>query len=278
MSNLPPPVLTLPPTTTIQPERLRNLVVALIFASAVCFGMLAVRALVSSKVESLGFFGNLLLAWIPLLLAWAICCLLDQGAIASDRRGSTLGVLEAISPRALQPRVGGSAGNGGRELRTARPWMIAALFILWFLFFPNAPYIVTDLVHLKTRPPVPRWFDYILMIEHAITGLFLMYLSLTLLHAPVRERWGATRGWLFVFTMLSAASLGVYVGRFFRWNSWDVILRPGKPARDLGRFFQEDTVIQTLFFCSAFLALLAMVYLVLHALAHLHARDSREDV
>jgi len=223
--------------TTIDRVRLRNVIVALIFASLICLGMLAVRALVSSKLERTGFSYNLLLAWIPLVLSLAICRLLDRSAPA---------------------------------------WMLAVLLALWVLFFPNAPYIVTDLVHLKTRPPVPRWFDYIFMMAHAITGLFLAYLSLALLQARIRERWGVWRAWLFVFLMLSAASLGVYVGRFFRWNSWDVLLRPEKPARDLARFFQGDTLQQALLFCSAFLSLLAMVYLVLHALAHLHAPDERE--
>lgn len=221
-------------------RRIRAAVGALVIASVVCGGMLAVRALIAGRAESLGFFTNLLLAWIPLVLAFAICWELDR----------------------TRPRR----------------WLVAAIFALWLLFYPNAPYIVTDLVHLKTKPPLPRWFDYTFMMAHAITGLFLGYLSLAVLHERVRLHAGKLAGWSFVAAMLGAASLGVYVGRFFRWNSWDVLVRPGKPARDLGRFFHSDTLLQLFFFWSTFFSLLIVVYVVFHAFSQLRSpQESAEE-
>jgi len=55
-----------------------------------------------------------------------------------------------------------------------------------------------------------------------------------------------------------------------RWNSWDV-LRPWRFLRDLSAFKNPPTVIEALAFCATFFLLSVMVYVVLHALAHLHA-------
>ena len=106
----------------------------------------------------------------------------------------------------------------------------AALFagvFLWLLFFPNAPYLVTDLIHLaRTRPPVPLWFDLALFLSFAWNGLMLGYLSLLDLHSTMAKRFGRRAGWAFAGAALVLASFGIYIGRFLRWNSWDLFVRP----------------------------------------------------
>ncbi|MCA9998809.1 MAG: DUF1361 domain-containing protein [Anaerolineales bacterium] len=97
---------------------------------------------------------------------------------------------------------------------------------LWLLFFPNAPYILTDFVHLRQRGNVPLWFDFLLLLAFALAGLYVGLLSLDWLHRLVAGKNGRFSGWLFVLTTLTLSSFGVYMGRFWRWNSWDMLLRP----------------------------------------------------
>lgn len=228
-----------PSFSPIPAHRTRTVVYSLVAASGICLLLLIMRAVLAQEVRWTGFFGNLILAWIPLLFSWLLCGQLDR----ADRR----------------------------------PWLIGSLFVGWLLFFPNSAYIVTDMVHLKTREPIPRWFDYILITAYAWTGLFLGYVSLTLLHHRVRAAFGRMAGWGFVSLMLGLGSFGIYVGRFFRWNSWDVIARPWKILDDLVKFVELPTLRHVAAFCAAFFLLSVLVYLVLHAIAHLHAPEPAQS-
>ncbi|HRQ38488.1 MAG TPA: DUF1361 domain-containing protein [Chloroflexota bacterium] len=105
--------------------------------------------------------------------------------------------------------------------------------ILWLLFFPNALYIVTDLLHLRPRVDVPLWYDMILLFSFALTGLCLGFASLSLLQSRVAAHWGHRVGWLFALAAMALAGLGVYIGRFLRWNSWDVFSSPTSLLLDL---------------------------------------------
>ncbi|WP_375417456.1 DUF1361 domain-containing protein [uncultured Hymenobacter sp.] len=97
---------------------------------------------------------------------------------------------------------------------------------VWLLFFPNAPYLLTDLFHLQPRPAVPYWYDLALILSCAWNGLMLAYASLTDMQALVRCRLGATAGWIFAALALTLGSFGIYLGRYLRFNSWDVLTNP----------------------------------------------------
>ena len=213
-------------------HRVRVAVVALIFASALSLAMLAGRTFFIGRVE-LGFYvWNLVLAWLPLLFAL---------------------------------RVYRLAGR-----RPARWWPLALAAGLWFFFFPNAPYLVTDFLHLKLRPPVPEWFDIVMMMSFAWTGLLLGYLSLQLMQETVRLRKGTRWGWVFAVAMLALGSLGIYIGRFARWNSWDVIVRPHGLAGDIFHRADLKSNPEMLAFVLTFLCFSLLSYATLHALTHLH--------
>lgn len=112
------------------------------------------------------------------------------------------------------------------------PWLQKqklSLFILlsiWLLFFPNAPYILTDLFHLRLKTGAPIWFDLVLILSFAWTGLLFGFVSLMDIEKLLTERFKKWISLSVIGILLFMAGFGVYVGRFLRWNSWDIIQQP----------------------------------------------------
>ena len=144
---------------------------------------------------------------------------------------------------------------------------IAAFF--WLIFFPNAPYILTDFQHLAgTWRDVPVWYDVMLLIWFAFTGLLLGMVSLFLMQEIIRREFGRWVGWGFVAFVAGVSSAGVYVGRFLRWNSWDIF-------RDLSGMAQhtiqsaQDPSLQSIGFTTLFGAFFLFLYITLYTFGHL---------
>lgn len=125
----------------------------------------------------------------------------------------------ALIPFGLSTMLGLSAGR--LQARVLLP-----VGALWLLFFPNAPYILTDLFHLEPRAGVPYWFDLALILSCAWNGVMLAYASLIDMHALVVRRLGWWSGWAFATVALVLSSFGIYLGRYLRFNSWDIISNP----------------------------------------------------
>ncbi len=111
------------------------------------------------------------------------------------------------------------------EFQKSRTIMLI-VSLSWLLFFPNAPYILTDLFHLRLDSDVPIWYDLILILTYAWTGLLMGLLSLR----DLSEIWQSkySHKWLKFIPalLLFLASFGVYLGRYLRWNSWDILHQP----------------------------------------------------
>jgi uncharacterized membrane protein len=99
-------------------------------------------------------------------------------------------------------------------------------FVIWLVFLPNAPYIITDFVHLTQRPGIPFWYDTALLISCAGTGLLLGYTSIADVQAAITRRFSALAGWVLVIAAVLLSGFGIYLGRFLRWNSWDTVASP----------------------------------------------------
>lgn len=100
------------------------------------------------------------------------------------------------------------------------------VFCVWLAFFPNAPYLLTDLVHLKQRVGVPLWFDVLFLSAFAWAGCTVGWDSLSRVHFELQRRVGAFRAALLVSAVVLATGLGVFLGRFERLNSWEVVTDP----------------------------------------------------
>jgi uncharacterized membrane protein len=202
-------------------------------ASAVLFSGMTVTLLVA-RAHLYGYrvyrpmLLNLALAWIPLICV-AVALLYFLGFIETTR------------------------------------WAPLALLVVWCLFFPNSTYLITEFHHLKddvTR--VPYWFDTVVILSLALCGVLLGAFSLLLvqyvleLYVPWPLTWLIFAGYLFV------SNLGIYIGRFMRFNSWDVVANPLRLVRHVwGELAQPQTRRNMLLFASVFTAFLASFYLFL---------------
>jgi uncharacterized membrane protein len=145
-----------------------------------------------------------------------------------------------------------------------RWWVLVIPGALWLAFFPNAPYILTDLLHLRQRLPIPLWYDTGMLLAFALAGLFLGVFSLHAMQKLVRYHGGSFVSWLFVLVALGLGGLGVYLGRFLRWNSWDLLLNPRGVLGDVAiRVADPLAHPQTLGVTFLFAALLFVCYLAL---------------
>ncbi|NRD44097.1 DUF1361 domain-containing protein [Corallococcus exiguus] len=120
-----------------------------------------------------------------------------------------------------------------------RPWLLAPLALGWLALFPNAPYLVTDFIHLRQRPVVPLWFDAALLALFAATGWLLGLLSLDIWKRWLEERWGRTAAWAFVAFTSGLCGYGIYLGRVERWNSWDVLSEPDRLLRAMASHVRD---------------------------------------
>lgn len=111
------------------------------------------------------------------------------------------------------------------------------LFFLWLLFFPNAPYLVTDVLHIVSSLPSLLWYDSLLLFFFGWIGLLLGMLSLLHIHQYLKTRLNYLISELIIFSVCLVSSFGVYLGRFGRWNSWDIFINPFNLIKDLFYIF-----------------------------------------
>jgi uncharacterized membrane protein len=219
-------------------NRYKIAIFALMFtASSICAFLVAARIAYSDSQRFTGLIWNLILAWIPFLLA-----------------------------------------NLAYSL-TWKKWMLYLVLpvavLLWLIFFPNALYILTDLQHLANKSSTaPLWYDVIVMIWFGWTGLLLGLVSLYLMHDIVQRSFGRLTGWTFVFLVSIMSSFGVYLGRFVRFNSWDILNDPKEIAVTiLG--LAIDPSMRLVAFTILFAVFYLFIYLTLYSFAHLTQERSR---
>ena len=200
-------------------------------ASIVCVAMFRFRASLSGSTHYAFLIWNLFLAWIPFGIAYVT-------------------YITSISRRWLYLLIPVSA-------------------FLWLIFFPNAPYILTDFQHLSYGGnEVPVWYDVILLIWFSFTGLFLGMVSLFLMQEIIRREFGRWFGWGFVVLVAVLTTVGIYMGRFLRWNSWDILGNPGGLAQ-FTLYYLINPTPRSLIFFSLFAPFFLFVYLLLYAFGHL---------
>ncbi len=159
-----------------------------------------------------------------------------------------------------------------------RSWILMlVLMLIWILFFPNSPYILTDLFHLRVRHPVPLWYDLVLILSFAFSGMLLGFLSLMDIQKWIKKRSSSFWSWLSAVLALLLGSFGIYVGRFLRWNSWDILMNPVELIADMGdRIIHPRNHPRTYGITLLFFFFLLMVYVFLHVFKN-NSRSLEKD-
>ena len=113
-----------------------------------------------------------------------------------------------------------------------QPIKLAVYLAVWLIFFPNAPYIITDFLHLKPQPNCPFWFDSLLLYSYTITGLLLGIFSALLVLKKMKDFFAPWKARGFMLFAMLLSGYGIYVGRFLRYNSWDLLTAPWQIGAD----------------------------------------------
>jgi uncharacterized membrane protein len=169
------------------------LVLALSSAFSVCLSFIRVYA--SGTNWFLFLDWNLFLAWIPLVCS-------TVSLFLSQKKDSSV-------------------------------WLKGLFLFVWFIFFPNCPYIITDLFHLRIEQTVPLWFDVALIFSFVWNGLVLGFVSLLDIQFILEKKLKKVYSWSIVSAVLVLAGFGIYLGRYLRWNSWDIVQHPILLFRDI---------------------------------------------
>lgn len=106
------------------------------------------------------------------------------------------------------------------------PWKFRGLLLAWLLFIPNSFYIITDLFHLTHIDSAPKWFDLLLLFSFAWNGLLLGLLSLRRMELILELKTARAVSILLVSFVMWLSAFGIYIGRYLRFNSWDVLTNP----------------------------------------------------
>jgi uncharacterized membrane protein len=215
----------------------QQLVYPLLLSSLLAAAIFLGRVYISHKFSHINLMWNLSLAWVPYL-------------------GSIWVALLQMRPK-------------------ARWWYFLAPCVLWLVFFPNAAYLITDLYNLDDSR-VPLWYDIGLFFTCAWTGCWLAIASLNTMHALVRKALGGAASWLFVLTIVALNAIGLYLGRFLRWNSWDIFFHPVAILNEVVTLMFHPTAYrETLAFTGLFAAFLLVGYVTFLSLQHRSTLEKR---
>ncbi len=117
--------------------------------------------------------------------------------------------------------------------------IMVLLLLFWLLFFPNAPYILTDLIHISRTHSSSAWFDLVMVLSFSWTGIMYGMMSLNDIEKLLLERMAKFSTYSIVTFLLFLSSFGVYIGRFMRWNSWDIVQNPTELISDISLYILQ---------------------------------------
>lgn len=216
-----------------------------------CALLYGIRVLISGRPSYLYLVQNILLAFVPFLIAAASAILLST--LASRR---------------------------------TKAWLALPAVLLWLIFYPNAPYIFTDFIHVFNRVYLRVapgeliglnaliWYDIVMNAAFAFIGHFIGLASMWVMQTILDGIWGKLPSRLVLGLAMVLAGFGIYLGRFSRLNSWDVLLSPFRVVDELAQAVSEPMAA---FFSLAFALFILLSYGALASFKSISLPPSEES-
>ena len=154
------------------------------------------------------------------------------------------------------------------EQRGWRDWLAAVLGALWLFFLPNSFYLLTDLIHLRNTGEVSILYDAVLFCSFIFNAYIAGYVSVYFVHRALLFYRDTRRyAHIVVGLVFLLCGFAIYLGRYLRWNSWDMVMNPFGILFDLtdsiiNPLAHPQVVVTTLMF----FGLLSTSYAVLYYL------------
>jgi len=139
--------------------------------------------------------------------------------------------------------------------------ILTVIILCWVVFVPNAPYLLTDIIHLNMDMTTPEWFNLLFLLSYAFTGLFYAFVSLRNIEVILSSYFNQTLVHILSILLIYLSCFGVYLGRFLRWNSWDIFHNPHPLFFDIvGRIIYPSQFPKTWAFTVLLGTMLNLVY------------------
>ncbi len=217
------------------PLALQRFIISIICLCLLSVFLLVIRIIASDSTRYIFLLWNLILAAIPVLIAYVL-----------TQRVRQFGWIK---------------------------WQQIVLTILFLGFLPNSFYLVTDLVHLRETYEASLIYDVVLLVSFMWSGLVLGYCAVYLVHIELKRRMSENQALGLAMLLLLAVSFAIYLGRYTRWNTWDLLMQPAGLLFDVSdRFINPAVHSDTYSTTGIIFLLLASLYFVIYETTQLVRR------
>lgn len=217
-----------------------KLLVTLVGSSLVSILLLVIRMIVAGNGRFLFMVWNLFLAWLPVLFA--------------------LGFRLNLTKHRLQS------------------WQNLGLLFLWLGFLPNSFYLMSDLIHLQSSGEASVLYDIAMMMSFILNGLILGYISVYIVHAQLQKKLPQKAVITFLGFVFLACGFAIYLGRYLRWNTWDIVLNPFGILFDLSERVVNPLIhIQSYIVTLTFFVLLGGTYVVIYQVTRVLSQTTQKQ-
>ena len=205
--------------------------------------LVVMRMIHTGRLTFLFLVWNLFLAYIPYFITeWLASrgCMFPQKCLPRTKYlfrneyPQQGGTATDSAQKAGERRTGAQGGNASRK--GIGMFLFVILFLVWLLFIPNSFYIITDLYHLGDHyndRQAPQWFDLAMILSFVWNGLLLGILSVRQMEKILQPLLNARNDFFFLYPVMWLNALGVYTGRYLRYNSWDLVTDPFQLLEDI---------------------------------------------